>query len=77
MACAQIEWVSEALIGWLDSIDGGRNPALYIAPGRGPQLCKTAEVLSLLTWARCASGMALPLPNVATADKSNLLVPQA
>jgi len=35
IACADIALVQEALIGWLDSIDGGRNPALYTAPGRG------------------------------------------
>lgn len=54
IACAEIELVQEALIGWLDSIDGGRHPALYTGPGRGPQLCKTAEALRLVTWTRRA-----------------------
>lgn len=52
MACAEIESVQHALLGWLDSIDAGRNPALHAFPGRRPQLCLAAEATRLLKWKR-------------------------
>jgi hypothetical protein len=50
VACAEIESVQQALLGWLDSIDAGRHPARYTSPGRKPQLCLAAEAMYLVTW---------------------------